>query len=138
VASTDSNFPVFTTPPYAATYLDWLAAEIKTCLAVAVADRASNATCTGIIDSSFSVSALGTAFGESAGGESVGASVGVPQTTAFTLVSSVQQATVRFPYTRADGSHHAANLTVRLVATGETVSTLPDGVTPTWLILSAP
>lgn len=131
---------VFSRPTIAASYLDWLATELQTCLAVALVDRAANLTCTGIVDSANSYTyasllAANTNFGLDA---SVGATVGVPQTIAFTTVGADKLATVRFPYTLTNGTTAIADLTVRMIAASETATVLPDLVTASWVIHSAP
>jgi len=158
--TTPFNNPPFaansTTLPVAANYLDWLATELKNCLATADLSRYSSAYCNGIFDPHFMSSGLASdlktasfdttlaaSFPDFVGANSVGATFGAPQTLSFLTVTTpgLQLATVRIPITMKDGTtRKAVTMTVRQIVpppAGATAFTvLPDNVSATWTIYS--
>ena len=148
--SGSSTALVFSNPPVAANYLDWLSVELRRCLAVALGSRSADLTCSGILNANFIAqngapleTALETAYPDFAKPESVSATIGLPQTLSFQTDASTtpatQLASVRIPYTLPTSptvTTGIAVMTVRQVPTGTTATVLPDGVAATWTINS--
>jgi hypothetical protein len=123
-------------PPVASNYLDFMQAELQKCLAVPLAGRATNLTCSGITDSAFlanGYTTMPTAYPDFALATSVGASVAPPKTLVFLTDSNNNQlAIVRFKYTLTDGTLGRIVTVMRQVPAGTTPATLPDGTVANW------
>jgi hypothetical protein len=111
-------------------------AELQKCLAVALANRATDPTCSGIIDKAFlanGYTTMETAYPDFALATSVGAVVARPKTLEFfTDTAGYQVALARFKYTLTDGTLGRIVTVMREVPNGTTPVTLPDGTVASW------
>jgi hypothetical protein len=123
-------------PPVASNYLDFMQVELQKCLAVPLANRATDPTCNGIVDKAFlanGYTTMETAYPDFALATSVGAVVARPKTLEFfTDTGGYQVALVRFKYTLTDGTLGRVVTVMREVPSGTTPVTLPDGTVASW------
>jgi hypothetical protein len=123
-------------PPVASSYLDFMQVELQKCLAVALANRATDPTCGGIVDKAFlanGYTTMETAYPDFALATSVGAVVARPKTLEFFIdTAGYQVALVRFKYTLTDGTLGRIITVMREVPNGTTPVTLPDGTVASW------